>query len=201
MKKYLFAVMFFYLINISAYAYAYAEGEFVTLELKKDVTFDSFIVKREEVHASYYNFKLKLSPYLERGMCFRDFVELEMFGVDFYVDYRKSAFLGGELSSVDCEEQRDFVTIENMVNRQDFKVVNGFLDDFEKSCKSLGLNVFSNGVNINEICNNTKVVKISSKLYRNQTEYEVTRSNIKNRESYVQVFKTDGSYELYKIMH
>lgn len=201
MKRYLFAVLFLMISNAYAYAYAYVDGEFVTLELKKGVTFDSFVVKRNELHKSYYNFKLKLNPYLERGMCFRDFVELEMFGVDFYVDYRKSAFLGGELSSVDCEEQRDFVTIENMVNRQDFKVVNGFLDDFEKSCKSLGLNVFSNGVNINEICNNTKVVKISSKLYRNQTEYEVTRSNIKNRESYVQVFKTDGSYELYKIVY
>ena len=197
MKNYLYAVMFFYLITASVHA----EDGVITLDLKEGVVFESLIVKRNELHKSYYNFKLKLNPYLERGMCFRDFVELEMFGVDFYVDYRKSAFLGGELSSVDCEEQRDFVTIENMVNRQEFKVVNGFLDDFEKSCKSLALNVFSNGVNINEICNNTKVVKISSKLYRNQTEYEVTRSNIKNRESYVQVFKTDGSYELYKIMH
>lgn len=197
MKKYLYAVMFFYLINISAYA----DGEFITLELEKGVTFDSFIVKREAVHESYYNFKLKLNPYLERGMCFRDFVELEMVGVDFHVDYRKSAFLGRELSSVDCEEQRDFVTIENMVNRQDFEVINWFLDGFEKSCKSLGLNVFSNGVNINEICNNTEVVKISSKSYRNQTEYEVIRSNIYNRKRYVQVFKSDGSYELYKIVH
>ncbi|WP_156029443.1 hypothetical protein, partial [Shewanella colwelliana] len=95
MKRYLFAVLFLMISNAYAYAYAYVDGEFVTLELKKGVTFDSFVVKRNELHKSYYNFKLKLNPYLERGMCFRDFVELEMFGVDFYVDYRKSAFLGG----------------------------------------------------------------------------------------------------------
>ncbi|ABO25510.1 hypothetical protein Shew_3644 [Shewanella loihica PV-4] len=197
MKKYLYAVMFFYLINISAYA----NGEFVTLELEKGVTFDSFIVKREAVHESYYNFKLKLNPYLERGMCFRDFVELEMVGVDFHVDYRKSAFLGGEVSSVDCEEKRDFVTIENMANRQDFEIINEFIDSFEKFCESLEENVFSNGVSINEICNNTEIVRISSKSYRNQTEYEVLRSDVNNRKSYVQIFKTDGSYELYKIVH
>ncbi|QYK12764.1 hypothetical protein K0I63_18895 [Shewanella rhizosphaerae] len=197
MKNYLYAVMFFYFVTISVRA----EDELITLDLKEGVVFESLIVKRNELHESYYNFKLKLSPYFEHGICFRDFIELEMVGVDFHVDYRKSAFLGRELSSVDCEEQRDFVTIENMVNRQDFEVINGFLDGFEKSCKSLGLNVFSNGVNINEICNNTEVVKISSKSYRNQTEYEVIRSNIKNRKSYVQVFKTDGSYELYKIIH
>ncbi|MCZ4338168.1 hypothetical protein [Shewanella colwelliana] len=196
MKKYLYAVMFFYLITITVHA----EDGGITLDLKEGVVFESLIVKRNELHKSYYNFKLKLSPYFEHGVCFRDFVELEMVGLDYHVDYRKSAFLGW-LSSVDCEEQRDFVTIENMVNRDDFKVINGFLDGFEKSCKSLGLNVFSNGISINEICNNTKVVKVSSKSYRNKSEYEVMRSNINNRKSYVQVFKTDGSYELYKIMH
>ncbi|MFV7769945.1 hypothetical protein [Shewanella marisflavi] len=163
--------------------------------------FESLIVKRNELHKSYYNFKLKLSPYFEHGVCFRDFIELEMIGVDYHADYRKSAFLGGEVSSIDCEEQRGFVTIENMANRKDFKIINGFLDSFEKYCKSLGLNVFSNGVSTNEICNNTKVVKVSRKSYRNKAEYEVMRSNINNRQSYVQVFKADGSYELYKIMH
>ncbi|QDF76925.1 MULTISPECIES: hypothetical protein [Shewanella] len=197
MKKYLYAVMFFYLISITAHA----EDGVTTLDLKEGVVFESLIVKRNELHKSYYNFKLKLSPYFEHGVCFRDFIELEMIGVDYHADYRKSAFLGGEVSSIDCEEQRDFVTIENMANRQDFKIINGFLDSFEKSCESLESNVLSNGVSVNEICNNTKVIKVSKDSFRNQIRYEVTRNDANKRKTYVQSFKTDGSYELYKIMH